>query len=52
MLYEVITGEMAELAVEHLIRHRAGDIFVANRTFEHGLELAERFNGKAVRFVV
>ncbi len=43
-------GEMAELAVEHLIRHRAGDIFVANRTFERGLELAKNFNGKAVRF--
>ena len=26
-------GEMAELAVEHLIRHKAGDIYVANRTF-------------------
>jgi glutamyl-tRNA reductase len=43
-------GEMAELAVEHLIRHKAGDIFVANRTFERGLELAERFKGKALRF--
>lgn len=43
-------GEMAELAVEHLIRHRAGDIYVANRTFERGLELARRFGGKAVRF--
>ncbi|MDM8526433.1 glutamyl-tRNA reductase [Desulfococcaceae bacterium HSG8] len=43
-------GEMAELAVEHLIRNRIGDIFVANRTFERGLGLAKRFNGKAVRF--
>lgn len=43
-------GEMAELAVEHLIRNRVGDIFVANRTFERGVELAERFNGKALRF--
>jgi glutamyl-tRNA reductase len=43
-------GEMAELAVEHLIRHRSGKIFVANRTFERGLELAERFNGEAIRF--
>jgi glutamyl-tRNA reductase len=43
-------GEMAELAVEHLIRHRVGDIFVANRTFERGLELAQRFSGKALRF--
>lgn len=43
-------GEMAELAVEHLIHHRAGDIFVANRTFERGLELANRFKGTAIRF--
>jgi len=43
-------GEMAELAVEHLMRHRVGDIFVANRTFERGVVLAKRFNGTAVRF--
>ncbi len=42
-------GEMAELAVEHLIRNRASDIRVANRTFEHGLKLARKFNGQAVR---
>ena len=43
-------GEMAELAVEHLIRNRVGDIFVANRTFERGMELARRFSGQALRF--
>ncbi len=43
-------GEMAEIAVEHLIRNRVGDIFVANRTFEHGAGLAKKFNGKAIRF--
>ncbi len=43
-------GEMAELAVEHLIRQRAGDILVANRTFERGVELATRFGGRAIRF--
>jgi glutamyl-tRNA reductase len=42
-------GEMAELAVEHLIRNRSGEVFVANRTFERGLELAKRFKGKAIR---
>lgn len=42
-------GEMAELAVEHLIQNQVGEIFVANRTFERGVELANRFNGKAVR---
>jgi glutamyl-tRNA reductase len=43
-------GEMAELAVEHLIRNRAGDLLVANRTFEHGVALAKRFRGEALRF--
>ncbi len=43
-------GEMAELAVEHLIRHKVGDIRVANRTFERGLQLAKRFNGRAIKF--
>ena len=43
-------GEMAELAVEHLIRHQAGNIYVANRTFERGVELAGQFNGEAIRF--
>ena len=43
-------GEMAELAVEHLIRNRTEDLLVANRTFEHGVALAKRFQGKALRF--
>lgn len=43
-------GEMAELAVEHLQRNNAGDIFVANRTFERGVALAGQFNGNAIRF--
>ena len=43
-------GEMAELAVEHLVTNRAGPIFVANRTFERGLEIAEGFKGTAIRF--
>jgi glutamyl-tRNA reductase len=43
-------GEMAELAVERLIRDRAGKIFVANRTFERGMDLASTFGGEAIRF--
>jgi glutamyl-tRNA reductase len=43
-------GEMAELAVVHLIRNRVGDILVANRTFESGVELARTFKGQAIRF--
>ncbi len=43
-------GEMAELAVAHLMRSRhSGRIFVANRTFSVGVELASRFNGTPVR---
>lgn len=43
-------GEMAELAVEHLRHHRTGKIQVTNRTFERAVELAQRFEGGAVRF--
>ena len=43
-------GEMAELAVEHLIRNRTGEIFVANRTFKRVVELAKKFKGQAIRF--
>jgi len=43
-------GEMAELAVEHLIRHHAGKIYVLNRTFERGMKLASHYHGAALRF--
>jgi glutamyl-tRNA reductase len=43
-------GEMAELAVEHLIRNKIEQVWVANRTFENGVELAEQFSGQAIRF--
>ncbi len=43
-------GEMAELAIEHLRRNRIQKIYVANRTFERGVALADRFNGEAVKF--
>lgn len=44
-------GEMAELAVEHLHRNRvSGSLFVANRTFEVGVNLAQRFSGTPLRF--
>ncbi len=42
-------GEMAELAVEHLLRQKIGNLYIANRTFERGVSLAERFKGQAVR---
>lgn len=43
-------GEMAELAVEHLIANRVKHIVVANRTFKNAVELAGKFNGQAVKF--
>jgi glutamyl-tRNA reductase len=41
-------GEMAELAAEHLMGNGAQDMVVANRTLERALDLAKRFNGRAV----
>ena len=43
-------GEMAELAVEHLMTHNVKNIVVANRTFKNALALAHKYNGKAVQF--
>ncbi len=43
-------GEMAELAVEHLLSHHVRQIVVANRTFKHAVALADKFKGRAVRF--
>ncbi len=44
------TGEMAELAVEHLLSNDVKKIIVANRTFENAVNLAEKFRGQAVKF--
>lgn len=41
---------MAELAVEHLIRNKVKEIFIANRTFKNGVELARRFGGSVISF--
>jgi glutamyl-tRNA reductase len=43
-------GEMAQLAVEHLVRNSVAKVWVANRTFENGVELAKQFKGHAIRF--
>lgn len=43
-------GEMAELAALHLIQAGIKKIYVANRTFASGTELAARFNGEAIPF--
>ncbi|MFW6235470.1 MAG: glutamyl-tRNA reductase [Desulfovibrionales bacterium] len=43
-------GEMAELAAMHLLGSGVSEIVVANRTYERGLELAEKFAGRAIPF--
>ena len=43
-------GEMAELAARHLQHNGVKSVLVANRTFEHAVELAREFNGSAVHF--
>lgn len=43
-------GEMAELAVEHLISNGVKQIIVANRTFANAVCLAQRFQGQAIKF--
>ncbi|MBR9979532.1 MAG: glutamyl-tRNA reductase [Desulfatitalea sp.] len=43
-------GEMAELAVDHLVRHRTGRVFVANRTFERAVALAAKYEGTPLHF--
>lgn len=41
-------GEMAELAAEHLVGQGVGSVVVANRTLGRAVDLAKRFQGKAV----
>ena len=41
-------GEMAELAAEHLVGQGVAGVVVANRTLSRAVDLAKRFNGKAV----
>ena len=43
-------GEMAELAARHLESTGVKHIFVANRTFEKAVELADKFSGTPVKF--
>src|SRR5947199_2571915 len=43
-------GKMSELAARHLQAHGAASIFVANRTYERAVRLAEKFNGQAIVF--
>ncbi len=43
-------GEMSELAAKHLMNNGAKKILVTNRTYSRAVELAQEFNGSAIRF--
>ncbi len=43
-------GEMAELAMRHLIGGGIKNVYLTNRTYERAVELAEKFSGYAVNF--
>jgi glutamyl-tRNA reductase len=49
-VYLVGAGKMSELAARHLLAHGAKQIYVANRTYDRAVALANRFNGEALAF--
>lgn len=44
------SGEMAEIAAQHLIRAGINDLYIASRKFENAVELSEKLNGNSIRF--
>lgn len=44
------SGAVSELAAQNLLANGAGELFVVNRTFERGLELASRYGAQAFPF--
>ena len=49
-VFIVGAGKMSELAARHLMAHGCASIFVANRTYDRSIGLAEKFNGQAIKF--
>jgi glutamyl-tRNA reductase len=49
-VYLVGAGKMSELAARHLLAHGAASIFVANRTYDRAIRLAQTFDGQAIEF--
>lgn len=43
-------GKMSELTATHLISHGVSNFIVTNRTYARAEEMAEKLNGRAVRF--
>lgn len=44
------SGAVSELAAQNLLANGANELFVVNRTYERGLELAEKYGAQAFRF--
>ncbi len=49
-MYLVGAGKMSELAARHLLAHGASSLFVANRTYDRAIRLAQKFDGQAIEF--
>ncbi len=43
-------GKMSELTAKHLVSNGVKKVLVANRTYERAAELADRFDGEAIRY--
>ncbi|GAB6157770.1 glutamyl-tRNA reductase [Desulfotomaculum varum] len=43
-------GEMSELTVVHLVANGVTSVIVSNRSYDRAVQLAEKFNGSAVKF--
>ncbi|MDO8885939.1 glutamyl-tRNA reductase [Candidatus Oleimmundimicrobium sp.] len=43
-------GEMSELTAQHLMANGVNSVLVTNRTHERAVDLAKKFNGKAIGF--
>lgn len=43
-------GKMSELTVKHLVANGVRTVLVSNRSYDRAVELAGKFDGKAVRF--
>ena len=49
-VYLVGAGKMCELAARHLLAHGASSLFVANRTYDRAIRMAQKFKGQAIEF--
>jgi glutamyl-tRNA reductase len=49
-VFLVGAGKMSELAARHLLAHGCESIFVANRTYDRAIRLAQKFDGQAIEF--